>query len=219
MLPLLLAAAPLLGKLLGGAAKGAADQRVTENNQALNQAQINNQNAIARAQLLNNNQTDRAGMQNSYNLNAANLDMARKQFTQNEPNAQARQAMVGSMLSRLQPLQMSGLSARVQQSMPKMNSIIDSLGPEARQAGSLLASRGLSGLQSGPTQFDALPQVSLPELVKLPPAQIAAMQKSGLLEKILGGIGLGGSIVGALGTLGGFKSKPSAEPSDQNGWG
>lgn len=200
----LMAAGPiagLMGKIFGGAAKGSADQRMGENQQALLQAQLANRDTLDRASLTSANQNTRAGMQNADNQFRAGLDMERKRFTQTEPNMQARQALVGNLMERIQPLALSGLSDRVSASMPKMNSILDSLGPEAREAGSLLAKRGLSGLQVGPSQFADIPPVMLPEVLKLPPAQIAAMQKSGLLEKIMGGLGIAGSVVGALGDL------------------
>ena len=202
LLPLLMAAGPLISRIAGGAAKGSADQRQNEYQQNLQRTQLQNNDALLRTQLMNNASTTRAQMQNSDAVTRAGLDMQRKQFQQSEPGTQARQAMTGSMLSRIQPLQMSGLSDRVSARMPKMNSIIDSIGPDARQAGSLLAQRGLSGLQGGPTQFSEMPPVSLPDLPNLPPATIMAMQKSGLLEKIMGGLSLGGSVLGAFGSMG-----------------
>lgn len=192
-LPAITAGAGLLGKLFGNASKGAADQRITENQQRLQQQQIQNADALQRAQLTQSDQMNRAG-----------LDLQRKQFQQTEPSTQARQAMVGSMLARLQPLQLSGMSDRVTARMPKMNSIIDSLGPEARSAGTMLAQRGTSGLAAGPTKFDEVAPLNLP------PATVMALQKSGLLEKLLGGAGLAGSIIGGLGELGNFGNKPTS---------
>jgi hypothetical protein len=193
-IPLLGAIAPvagLLGRIFGAGGGGAANQRITENDQRLRAAQMANQDALQRAQL-----------QSSHGMNSAALDLNRRQFQQNEPTVQAGQAVRGSLINRLQPLQLSGLSSRVQQSMPRMNSIIDALGPEARQAGALLAQRGLSGLESGGTQFEPIAPLNLP------PAQLAALQKSGLLEKILGAGGLIGSTVGALGDLTSVGGKP-----------
>lgn len=186
-------AAPLLGKIFGGAGKGASDQRMSENDQRLRQAQMTNQYNLSSA-----------GLQSSDNMNRARVDLDRREFQQREPGAQARQAMVGSLLNRIQPLRLSGLSSRVQASMPQMNSIIDAIGPEARQAGSLLAQRGLSGLESGPTQFSEIPALNIP------PAQMAALQKSGLLEKILGTVGLIGSGVGALDAAGALNGRPTS---------
>lgn len=213
MIPALLAAAPLIAKIFGGAAQGSANQRYTENNQNAANVTANNRNALDRASLLNANATTRAGMTNAHNEFGAGLDMERKKYLQSEPNVQARQALIGNLLERIQPASLSGVSGRVQQSMPKMNSILDALGPEARQSGSLLAQRGLSGLQGGPTTFDPLPAVSLPDVLNLPPAEIAAMQKSGLLEKIMGGVGLGASVVGALGDLTSVSGEAGADPS------
>ena len=201
-------AAPLLGKIFGNAAKGSADQRMVENQQAMLQAQMRNNDTLSRAGLMSNNATSRAGMandnaqtrasmQNSDNQFRAGLDLSRKQFTQNEPSVQARQALTGSLLSRIQPM-------RAPSGFTQNPSILDAIGPEARQAGSLLSQRGLDGLRSGPSKFADIPGVSLPDLtlpdvLNLPPATIAAMQKSGLLEKIMGAIGVVGSGMGAIG--------------------
>jgi len=181
-IPAIMAGASLIGRLFGNAGKGAADQRITENDQRQRQATTANSDALNRAQL-----------QSGYNLSGANLDLNQKQFQQNEPRVQAGNAARGSLLQNLQPLQMQG-SARMQQSMPKMNSIIDALGPEARQAGGLLAQRSLQGMQN-PTRFSPLAALNIPAY------QQADIQKSGLLEKILGYGGLVGSTVGALGDL------------------
>lgn len=194
------AGAGLLGKLFGNAAKGSADQRYGENYQNLQQTQMMNSDALARA-----------GLQNADNFGRANLDLNRKRFQQNEPGQQARQAMIGSLLQRIQPLKMSGLSDRVSARMPKMNSIIDALGPEARSAGGLLAQRGLSGLESGGTQFQDVPALNLP------PATMAALQKSGLLEKLLGAGGLIGSTVGALGDMQSVSGQNNRTPDALDG--
>jgi len=198
-LPAIAGVAGLLGKLFGGAAKGSADQRITENQQRLQQSQGSNADALARAQLQSQDAWNRTSAQSGDALNRAGLDMERKRFQQSEPDTQARQAMIGSMLQRIQPMQMTGLSERVQGRMPKMNSLIDALGPEAREAGGLLSQRGLSGLQSGPTQFDELPPLNLPPELNMPPAMLMALKKSGLLEKLLGAGGLIGSTIGAFG--------------------
>lgn len=222
-LPIIAKGAGLLGRLFGGAAKNSADQRSNENTQRLRQAEAAQEYALRRAQLMNSDALGRAQLQSSDAVNRAELDLRRRMFQQQEPNAQARQAAVGSMLNRLQPLSLSGPSDRVR--IPTMgNSIINALGPEARQAGALLAQRGLTGLQNGPSQFEALPALNLPPSMSLPeqaPGLNAALQKSGMLEKILGTVGLIGSTVGALGSLGKDDSGPrgSYEPNDENGWG
>jgi hypothetical protein len=183
-----------VGKIAGNAAKGSADQRQSENQQTLLQQQLRNNDIIARGSLESNNANTRASMQNSDNQFRAGLDLQRKQFTQNEPNVQARQALTGSLMSRIQPMRApSGFTQRP--------SILDAIGPEAREAGSLLSQRGLSGLQRGPSTFEDMPPVSLPDILSLPPAQLAALQKSGLLEKIMGGLGIAGSAVGTLGDM------------------
>lgn len=229
-LPAITAGAGLLGKVFGGAAQGSADQRLNENQQRLQQQQQQNSDLIQRALLQSNNANTRATMQNDasqaraaiQNANAlarasmtnadtyqrAGLDLNRRMFAQQEPNAQARQALAGSLLSRIQPVQIAGMPA----GMGVKRSIIDAIGPEAREAGALLSQRGLSGLQRGPAQFSDLPPVSLPDaylpdpvtlpdVINLPPATQAALQKSGMLEKIMGTLGLVGSVAGAVGQM------------------
>ena len=221
-LPAILAGAGLLGKLFGGAAKGSADQRITENQQRLSQQQIHNSdllqrallqsnNANTRASMANDNATTRAGMQNTDTYQRANIDMDRKRFSQQEPSVQARQALAGSLLNRIKPVQIAGMP----EGMGVRSSILDAIGPEAREAGSLLSQRGLSGLRNGPSKFDELPAASLPgltlpDVLNLPPATQAALQKSGLLEKLLGGAGLAGSIMGGLGQLGNLGGGPTS---------
>jgi hypothetical protein len=204
MLPLLGAIGPaagLIGRIFGGASQGSAQNRMAENQQALQTAQ-DNQNALQRGQL-----------QSQHALNTAGLDLQRRQFAQNEPSAQAGQALRGSILNRIQPIRMSGLPDRVASRMPQMNSIIDAIGPEARAAGALLAQRGLSGLEQGPSQFQAI------EALNLPPMQVAQLKQSGLLEKLLGAGGLIGSTVGALGDLNsvGGQKQPPYDPQEHMG--
>ena len=216
LLPLLMAAGPLIGKIFGGAAKGSADQRYNENQQRLTQTNQQNNNAIQLAQLMNTDALTRAQMHNTDAYQRATIDTDRKRYLLNEPSTQARQALAGNLLSRIQPITLSGLSDRV--NIPTFNSVLSSLGPEARQAGALLAQRGVTGLQN-PTQFDALPALSMPKPLEVPAMQQAQLQKSGLLEKILGGAGLVGSTIGAIGDLGALGRNSGYEPNDQNGWG
>lgn len=183
-----------VGKVAGSAAQGSANQRQSENQQALLQQQMRNNDVIARAGLESNNANTRASMQNQDNQFRAGLDLSRKAFTQQEPNAQARQALTGSLLSRIQPM-------RAPAGRTQLPSILDAIGPEAREAGSLLAQRGVEGLRAGPSKFADIPDVSLPDVLHLPPAVQAQMQRAGLLEKIMGGLGIAGGVVGALGDL------------------
>lgn len=219
-------AAPYIGRIFSGAAKGSSDQRINENNQRLRQSESAQDYALRRMQLMNSDALSRAQLSSNDAMNRAEIDLRRRAFQQQEPNAQAKQAMLGNLLERLQPVSLSGLSDRVH--IPTLNnSIIDALGPEARQAGALLAQRGLSGLQGGPSQFDAIPALNLPQSISLPeraPGADVSLQKSGMLEKILGTVGLiasgAGAIGGAMGN-GGYGPGPTGpyEPNDQNGWG
>ncbi len=173
-----------IGRVAGNAAKGASDQRMAQNQQSIQHAASTNRDMLERASLANANQNSRAGMTNEHNQFSAGLDLQRKNFLQNEPNVQARQALTGSLMSRIQPM-------RAPSGFEQRPSILDAIGPEAREAGGLLAQRGLSGLKN-PTQFDAMPGVSLPDVLNMPPAMLAQVEKSGMLEKsVLAGAGYG----------------------------
>jgi len=188
--------AKTLGDVMGKAGKGSADQRLSENDQRLRQQQLQEFGTMNRAQLQERGTMDRAQLQESGLMDRARLEMQRAGFKQQEPGAQARQALAGSLLQRLQPLQSGGRGSG-------MSSIIDAISPEARQAGGLLQQRGLSGLQN-PTQFRDVPEMQVPGVQVPGGMQQQALKQSGLLEKILGAGGLIGSVVGSLGDVNGL---------------
>ena len=64
-----------------------------------------------------------------------------------------------------------------------------SFGPEAKEAARLLMARQLAGLQ-GPEQFAAIKYPEVPQA-----------SKAGIMEKLMGGLGLGGTILGGIGGL------------------
>jgi len=195
----LMAAAPIagmLGKLLSGGASASAQGRRTDNTQRLYQQQSQDRGLMDRAQLRESGTMNRAQLRESGLMDRARLEMQRAGFKQQEPGAQARQALAGSLLQRLQPLQSGGRGSG-------MSSIIDAISPEARQAGGLLQQRGLSGLQN-PTQFRDVPEMQVPGVQVPGGMQQQALKQSGLLEKILGAGGLIGSVVGSLGDVNGL---------------
>lgn len=190
-----LLAAGAIGKIAGGAAKGSADQRNSENsllnqrNSILSNIYGTHQNASMNAALAGSReQTDHAG-----------LDLDRKKFALAAPNVRASQAVRGSLLQHMQPVSFSGLPDRIASRMPTMTGGLTpaALGPEAREMGALLSRNAILDELKG-DEFTPLQRTDFSKSV-LPEPKMEAYQKSGLLEKILGGLSLAGSLAGGVG--------------------
>jgi hypothetical protein len=203
----------VLGSIFGGAAKGAGDSRANDN---LAAAQNNRtaadiygtqQGAVTSA----NNAQQQALMQallgqSNEQTSHANTDLDRRNFTLNAPSTRGRQALLGSLMQNMQPVSMSGGSPQMRARMPQFSGGLNAsaIGPMARQMGGLMQSGAVSAQQKGDT-FDPLKPTNFqsgvldPTRGLLQSPQLAELQRSGLLEQILGGLGLGGSLLGALG--------------------
>jgi hypothetical protein len=114
LLPLLMAAAPLVGKIFGGAAQGSANQRVAENNQTGDQNRL-----LAQMYGINQNAT-----QNATNAGAAermgqrNQALDEKKFALAAPSVRAGQSVRGSIMQNAQPVKLSGLPERISSRVP-----------------------------------------------------------------------------------------------------
>lgn len=215
-LPLMaiLAGAGLVGKIAGGAAKGSADQRAIDNNSAAQRnALLANIYGTRQGAQLN-----AARMGSDEQMAHAGIDMDRKKFALAAPDVRASQAVRGNLLQNIQPVSFSGLPDRVASRIPTMTGGLTpaALGPEARQMGALLARQAVMNELKGDT-FEPLQRTNFQASV-LPEPKLEDYQKSGLLEKILGGLGLAGSIAGGLGEAGVGKRR-TYEPGDQWGYG
>lgn len=207
------AAAPLvaglIGKIAGGAGKGAADQRAGENQQGLQRSQL-----LAQLYGLQQNATQRsleAGSnerlsQGNLDLNQRNFQQDQRQFALNAPGVRGRQAVRGSLMQNVQPASITGLPDRIQSNIPQMSGGLTpaALSPEVRQMGGQLQRDAIMNQLKG-DPIDAFAPQQQTDFSKgvLTPPQIAELEKSGLLEKILGGTGLIGSLLGSLGGRGG----------------
>lgn len=239
MLPAILAGASLLGSIFGKAGKGAADQRMSENKQAMQRDRLNldrynsQQQAILQALLGQSNQdtaryntrqqatTTALGQEEQGKLNRAQLGMQ-------SGGVRAHQSILGSLMKNLQPVSVQA-SERLQGRVPQITGGLTpaALDPMTRQHGDELMKAALmaqltgsdvpeatdfrSGILNGPEQIDFRSGVlTAPELTPL--------KQSGKLEKILGTIGLIGSAAGAAGQAMGQKQQ-TYEPGDQWGYG
>lgn len=196
MLPLMaiLGAAGLIGKIAGGAGKGMADQRFNENMQTDRQNSLltsiynTQQNAKMNAALAGSReQSDQAG-----------IDLDRRKYALAAPSARSAQAVRGNLLQNIQPVTFEGLPDRIASRMPTMTGGLTpaALGPEARQIGAMIARQAVLDQLKGDA-FTPLKPTNFNDAV-MPAPQLEDYQKSGLFEKILGGLGLGGSLAGGV---------------------
>ena len=190
-LPLLAlaAGAGVLGKLFGGASKGAATERAATNAFAQNTDQIANQQygmaQSARSNLL--------GQQEAATMNRAQLGLQ-------APNVRAKQAILGSMLQQLQ-------SARVTPpagvTMGQLSGGIDPsrlLNPAARAGGADLQRQALMALL---TKSDVPAPTDFVRHGTIAPPSASQYKGAGKLESILSALGLLGSAAGGLGEAAG----------------
>ena len=194
MLGAILGGLKLLGPILGGAAAGAGASRDNQN-AAINQA---NRNTIDLHQLQQQALLQALGLTSNEQINLGNLDLSQRNFALNAPQTRGRQALLGSLLQNLQPVRMSGLSPQIQSKMPQISGGLSpaALGPLARQMGLLMQQNAVQGQQKGDT-FAPLQRTNFMGGI-MPTPQLQGLKNPGLLEKILGGLALGGSIAGGL---------------------
>lgn len=205
-----------IGSILGGAAKGSADQRQSENNQTQNKNQL-------LAQLYNTNQNatmDALRSGSAERIAQGNQDLERRQFALNAPRARASQSVRGSILQNAQPMTISGVSDRV-----KIPQISGGLTPamfnaDTRALGGELTRSALVDQLKG-DEFAPMESTDFSKGVLAMP-QLEELKKSGLLEQILGSLGMASSIgAGALGAVEGAR-RPRVQnnyPIDPTGGG
>lgn len=199
-LPLMaiLAGAGGLGKIFGGAAKRSADERNVNNNQ------IAQRNSLL-ASLYGTRQNaalDAARLGSSERLNQAGLDLDQRRHALAAPGVRGRQAVRGSLMQHLQPVSFSGLNPRI--NVPTMTGGLTpaALGPEVREMGALLSRQAILDQLKGDT-FDPMTSTDFNASL-LPAPKLQEYERSGLLDKILGGLGLAGNIAGGVGEAAGL---------------
>jgi len=211
-----LAALPAISSIAGGAAKGMADQRAQENAQTQERnrlmAQLFGITQNANTSALENSSRERLGQ--------GGLDLDQRKFALAAPGTRASNAVRGSLIQNLQPVSFSGLPSRISNSIPHMTGGLTpaAISPEARAAGGELTRQSVLELLKG-DQFTPQTPTNFQGGV-LPLPQMEALKQSGLLEKILGGLGLGGSLLSGLAPSGyGSRGSQGEAPNDTVGWG
>lgn len=178
--PLLQGVAQTTGKAAAGAAAGR--QQDTQN--------ILTQDALRNSQY---------GTKQGAEMNAGNLDLSRKSFEEQARGGRAKQALIASLLGGFQPTSIN--TPGIKQSTIS-GGLAESLkSPGAQQSmQELLRQALLAQMQQGSPQGE---QYTGGKVLAPPP--IAALPQAGKMEKVLGGVGLGGSILSAI--LGGGGSR------------
>jgi hypothetical protein len=195
LLPLLMAAAPLVSKIFGGQAKGSADQRMAENNQTGDQNRL-----LAQMYGINQNAT-----QNATNAGAAermgqrNQALDEKKFALAAPSVRAGQSVRGSIMQNAQPVKLSGLPDRISSRVPTIEGGLSPalFNDNTRALGGEMTRKALIDQLKG-DEFAPMEATDFSKGI-VPMPEMAEMERAGLLEKIFGGVGMAGSIIGGIG--------------------
>lgn len=212
LLPLLTAGA----SLFGGAAKGSADQRQNENNQTQQKNQL-----LAQMYGMNQNATMNALTAGSAErLQQGNQELDRKQFALTAPRTRASQSVRGSILQNAQPLALSGLPDRVSSRIPSMSGGLTPamFSADTRALGGEMTRSALIDQLKG-DEFAPMEQTDFSKGV-LPMPALEELKKSGLLEQIMGSLGLASSVgAGIAGAVQGSRRPANNYPIDPVGGG
>lgn len=172
-----------ISSLFGGMGRSSQQNRQDQNQFTQNQNQLGlqqygiQQGAASNALNATNTQLGQQqqallnllGLQETGTMNRALLDLNQRRFNQdqrefalNAPSTRGRQAIVGSLLQNIQPVQMSNLNPRIARSMPTITGGLTpaALGADARQMGRLLSSNAIQGQMRG----DPLDSMSIPSM-------------------------------------------------------
>lgn len=179
-----LAIAGGLGKILGTGAKKAEESRMSQAALNLQQDQLRNSQY---------NTGQQAQMQ------AGNLDLSRKQFSEAARGNRGREAMIGDILANWSPTQIDVPGVK----KASISGGLQNLGPGAREAAKLLNQKALLALLEGDS-FSGGEILNAPALTPMP--------KAGKMENIGGILGTLGSIAGGLAPLFGQEQETSYIP-------
>jgi hypothetical protein len=195
LLPLLMAAGPVIGKIFGGQAQGSANQRVVENNQTGDQnrllAQMYGINQNANQNAVNAGASERMGQRNQA------LD--EKKFALAAPSVRAGQSVRGSIMQNAQPVSLSGLPDRISSRIPTIEGGLSPalFNDNTRALGGEMTRKALIDQLKG-DEFAPMEATDFSKGI-MPMPEMEEMERAGLLEKILGGAGMAGDIIGGIG--------------------
>lgn len=186
-----------IGQTAGAAAGGAAKGR---------QQDIEN---ILRHDALRQQQY---GTQQGAEMQSGNLDLARKGFEENARGGRAKQALIASILGG--GFKPTSVSVPGIQNANISGGLAESLNnPDARASMAELVKQAMAAqMQQGSPEGEQFTGGKV-----LTPTPLSTLPKAGKMENILGGVGLGGSILGTI--LGNIKKQSQGGPSySSGGW-
>lgn len=184
-LPAIAAGGSLLGKILGGGAKGAADNR-TNNNAAIASQNAREASIYGTQQ---NAATNLAGLDERATMDRANLGIT-------APQARTKQALLAALIGQHRPVSVNAPSGI------RMGQITggaqDGFGADAKAASSELYKQAMAALQSG---SDIPEAANYSASARLAPPTAMPMEEPGKMESILSGGGLLASLIGGGATI------------------
>lgn len=165
-----------LGKTASGAAQGAASGRQLETENILRQDALRN---------------SQYGTQQGAEMQAGNLDLSRKNFTEDARGSRAKQALIASILGG--GFQPTSVNVPGIKNATITGGLAESLkAPGAQQSMAELMKQALAA------QLDGADGESFTGGSVLTPPKLSTLPKAGKMENILGGVGLGGSILSGI---------------------
>lgn len=189
------AIAGAVGKIASRGAQGSADQRYQDNNSAAQRNAL-----LAQLYGIQQNATQNALTAGSNEkINQGNLDLNRREFALSAPSKRASQSVRGSILQNAQRAKISGVPAHINVPTIEGGLSPDLFNADTRALGGELTRSAIMDQLKGDT-FDPMTPTDFSSGILGQP-KLEDFQKSGLLEQILGGLGLAGSAIGAVDTV------------------
>ena len=177
------------GQVMGGAAQGSAQNKLSEGDLILKQGQLKNQQYTTQQNAL----LQALGLTDSSQQWRANTDLAQRQFAMDAPQTRAKTSMMGDYMSSFQPMQ---ITAPKGVNMPKISGGA-TMSDSTRQMGKLLTELAY---KQQPYDGDTFDNGAMPDFQGGVLAQpgVPELPKASWMDKLLGGGGLMGSILQAL---------------------
>lgn len=200
MLGAILGGASLLGKLFGGAGKGAADERNNQND-------LISRDNMTRASLYG---TQQGALSNAQALQERGT-MDRARMGVSAPQQRMLQALLGSMMQNAQGAQFSGLPAGV--SVPKMSGGVN---PSTLINAFQRAGAGVQQRQAMGAALTGSDTPAPPDYVQsgvMPQPSMGGYKQPGKGESLLSLLGLIGAGAGGLQQMGVGRAKPPSSTS------
>lgn len=211
-----------LGSIFGRAGGGAArtrhndNQSINQRNQLIAQLYGINQNALMNSRSLASNERTRHA---DVDLDRRRHQQDQRRFALQAPGVRASQSVRGSILANAQPFSVSGLPAHVAARVPQISGGLTPamFSGDTRALGQELTRKALMNQLSGDSidEFSPLESTDFDSAVMSQPA-LQQTQRPGLLENILGGLGLGLSAIGGAGEIYQGRRPRSHEPGDED---